>query len=112
MINSTGGRLSPYNISDSLIRVELYREIRQAQEDSSKRTNNEWGSYIIQPADILSPELIAYKVYAFDQLKWVICIAASLDDTRERLEAGKTIYLPTVVWIREKIKYYQGMCSS
>ena len=30
-IDSTGGRLSPENIKDVLLRAELYREIRAAQ---------------------------------------------------------------------------------
>ncbi len=105
---SSGSRLSPLNITDPLLRAELFREIRLAQTDKKYR-GDEWGYYIIQPADIYSPELIAWKAYAVDTLKWVVMAAAGLDDTRELLEAGKRIYLPTTVWIRERIKHYCAM---
>ena len=110
MINSTGGRLSPHNISDPLIRVELYREIRDAQKDSANRKNGNWGSYTIQISDALSPELVAHKSYGLDTLKWVVCIAAGLDNTRESLEIGTIIYLPKTTWLRERIKHYVEMC--
>ncbi len=34
---SSGGRLSPLNISDPLLRAELFREIRLAQTDRNRR---------------------------------------------------------------------------
>lgn len=103
---STGGRMSPENIHDVLIRAELYREIRAAQTSDTLR--KDWGVYTVQPADALMPELIAYKVYTMDTLKWVILIAAGLDDPRERLEAGTVLYLPSRAWIRERIKLYMA----
>lgn len=96
-------RLSPLNISDPLVRVELYREIRNAQ--ASRQTD--WTAYEVQPADSLMPELIAYKVYKLDTLKWVVMIAAGLDNPRERLKEGETLYLPSTAWIRDRIKHYQ-----
>lgn len=53
------------------------------------------------------PELIAYKVYGLDTLKWVVLIAAALDDPKERLASGTRITLPSTAWIRERIKHYQ-----
>lgn len=76
-LDSTGGRLSPENIADVLLRTELYREIRAAQE---KELEKGWFTYEIQPSEILMPELIAYRAYSLDTLKWVILIAAGLDD--------------------------------
>ena len=96
-------RLSPKNIKDPLVRVELYREIRDAQ---AKRRDG-WAAYEVQPADTLMPELIAYKVYKLDKLKWVVMIAARLDDSRERLQEGQILLLPPTSWIRERIKHYQ-----
>lgn len=87
------------------MRVELYREIRLAQTDKALR-GSDWGAYEIQPADALSPELVAYKAYGLDTLKWVVCIAAALEDPRDRLEDGTTIYLPKASWLRERIRYY------
>jgi hypothetical protein len=99
-MTTTISRLSPYNITDDLLRSDLYREIRKG--------NDDWPKYEIQPDEVLKPELAAYRVYGTDQLKWVVLIAAGLDDMREALEAGTKIQLPPIVWIRERIKYYTG----
>ena len=47
-IDSTGGRLSPENIKDVLLRAELYREIRAAQ---TKDLEKNWFTYEIQPSE-------------------------------------------------------------
>ena len=100
-IDSTGGRLSPENIKDVLLRAELYREIRAAQ---TKDLEKNWFTYEIQPS-----ERIAYRAYSMDTLKWVIMIAAALDDPRERVEAGTVLTLPTTAWLRERIRHYAEM---
>lgn len=101
-IHSSGLRLSPLNISDPLLRAELFREIRLAQQDRKYR-GKEWAYYDIQPADVKSPELIAWKVYSLDTLKWLIMAAACLDNPRDLLEAGMRIYLSSTRWHRERI---------
>ncbi|MDE5832048.1 MAG: hypothetical protein K2H64_03535 [Desulfovibrio sp.] len=110
-VDSSGYRLSPLNIKDPLLRAELFREIRFAQEDRKYR-GEEWGYYVIQPSDVLSADLIAWKVYGVDTLKWVILAASGLEDPREALTAGQRIFLPTTLWIRERIKYYSAMESA
>ncbi len=96
-------RLSPYNITDPLIRNELYREIRKGQIE-----NNGWLEYEIKPDERLRPELAGYRVYGSNDMKWVIMIAAGLDDMRGELEEGSMIKLPEAAWIRERILYYHG----
>lgn len=108
-IQSTGGLLSYLQISDPLLRVELFREIRLAQEDTKYREDDAWAKYTVQPGDTLSPEFVAYKVYSIDTLKWLIMVAASLDNSRERLTAGTTLYLPTTTWLRQRIRYYASL---
>lgn len=97
---TTLSRMSPYNIAEDLVRVELYREIRKGGEG--------WVTYEIQPDEILMPELTAYRLYGTDALKWVILIAAGLDDMREPMESGLKITVPPMAWIRERIKHYAG----
>lgn len=105
-IDSTGGLLSPENIQDVLTRSELYREIRAAQSRSDAPAG--WSEYEVQAADALMPELIAYKVYKLDTLKWVVMIAASLDNPRDALDVGKVLFLPGLAWLRERIRYYMN----
>lgn len=98
-------RVSPLNVADVLVRREIYKAIR----DGQGKLLSDWTQYEIQPADRLMPELIALKVYSLDTLKWVVCIAAGLDDMREPLEVGTTINLPSVIWIRDKIREFMAL---
>lgn len=93
-------RLSPYNITDVLVRAALYREI--------KAGDPSWSTYEVQPDEVLRPELTAYRFYGTDTLKWVILLVAGLDDYREPMESGMVLRLPTKVWIRSRIRYYAG----
>lgn len=95
-------RLSPYNISDDLIRGELYREIR----DGAKNLATGWIEHTIQPDERLMPELAAYREYKTDTLKWVVLVVAGLDDYREALPVGEVLRLPPLVWVRQRIKYW------
>jgi len=52
------------------------------------------------------PELAAYRHYGMEGLKWVVMIAAGVDEPRERMESGITLQLPSIQWIRQKIKAY------
>lgn len=95
-------RLSAYNITDPLVRAELYREIRNGQTE-----NNVWTEYVIKPDERLKPELAGYRAYGSNDMKWIILIAAGLDDMRDALDEGMTIKLPPTGWLRERILYYQ-----
>lgn len=94
-------RLSPDNIPDPIFRAELYREIRQGQTQA-----NGWTEYVIKPDERLRPELAGFRVYASDNMKWVVMIAAGLDDMRQPLQDGVVIKLPPASWIRERILYW------
>ena len=96
-------RLSPYSIANPLARNKLYREIRNGQ-----MQNNGWTEYKIRSDERICPELAAYRVYGSKDMKWIIIIAAGLDDIREALREGALIKLPPTAWIRHKILYYQG----
>jgi hypothetical protein len=100
-------RLSPYNIKDDLHRAELYRDIRLGAENKT----DGWTEYEIQLGERLNPELIAYRFYGTDELKWVVMIVTQLDDIREAMEAGETIWLPPIVWIRQRIKHHTDLES-
>jgi len=91
--------MSPYSIRDPLVRAELYREIRQGAGD--------WAEYTIKPDEALMPELTAFRHYGESSLKWVVLVAAGLDDMRQELEVGEVIKLPPKTWIRQRIKYYE-----
>ncbi len=95
-------RLSPYNITDTLIRGELYREIR----DGADNLSPGWVEHTVQPDERLMPELVAYREYGTDDLKWVVLIVSGLDNYRGELPVGEVLRLPPLVWVRQRIKYW------
>jgi hypothetical protein len=99
-------RLSPENIVDELRRVPLYREIRERQ---GVATIDDWTEYEVQPNEELSADLISYNVYKTAELKWLILIAAKLDDMRGRIVAGTILVLPSKAWVRNRIKHYTDL---
>ena len=95
-------RLNAYNVSDDLIRAELYKEIRDGAENKA----DGWIEYEIQPDERLHPELVSYRFYGTDALKWVVLIVSGLDDMREGLPVGESIFLPPIAHVRKRIKHY------
>ena len=99
-----GSRLNPMLISDSLYRVKLYDEIRQAEGSS-------FVEYEVSMSETLLPEIIAVRSWNDETLGWVVMIAAGIDDPRREIEAGITIKLPNITWLRDKIRYYQKLSN-
>ncbi|EKO3621967.1 hypothetical protein M3896_002692 [Vibrio metschnikovii] len=92
-------RLSPLNIQDELIRARFYRELRDGL--------FEWEEWEVSIDEIRMPELISLRYYGTDSLKKIVSVCAGLDDMREYLAAGSLIRLPTIKWVRTRIRYYR-----
>ncbi|MDW2094026.1 hypothetical protein R8O05_21070 [Vibrio sp. 1865] len=91
-------RLSPLNIQDELIRARFYRELRDGL--------FEWEEWEVSIDEIRMPELVSLRYYGTESLKKIVAVSAGLDDMREYLEAGSLIRLPTIKWVRTRIRYY------
>lgn len=91
-------RLSPLNIQDELIRARFYRELRDGL--------FEWEEWEVSIDEIRMPELVSLRYYGTESLKKIVAVCAGLDDMREYLEAGRLIRLPTIKWVRTRIRYY------
>ncbi|MCC8380062.1 hypothetical protein [Xenorhabdus sp. PB30.3] len=91
-------RLSPLNIQDELIRARFYKELRDGL--------FEWEEWEVSLDEIRMPELISLRYYGTTSLKKVVAVCAGLDDMRENLGAGSLIKLPTILWVRTRIRYY------
>ncbi|EII3125348.1 hypothetical protein [Vibrio parahaemolyticus] len=91
-------RLSPLNIQDELIRARFYRELRDGL--------FEWEEWEVSIDEIRMPELISLRYYGTENLKKIVAVCAGLDDMREYLKAGSLIRLPTIKWVRTRIRYY------
>ncbi|MBT2909699.1 hypothetical protein PL84_03765 [Vibrio anguillarum] len=91
-------RLSPLNIQDELIRTRFYRELRNGL--------FEWEEWEVSLDEIRMPELISLRYYGTDSLKKIVSVCAGLDDMRDSIDAGSLIRLPTIKWVRTRIRYY------
>ena len=91
-------RLSPLNIQDELIRSLFYKELRQGASD--------WDEWEVSVDEIKMPELIALRYYGTTEMKAIVAICAGLDDMRDDLQSGSLIRLPSIKWVRTRIRYY------
>lgn len=103
-----GSRIDPMLIDDSLYRAKLYSEIRNKNPLVSR---SEWTDYEISPGETLSPPAIALRHWQDESLSWVVRIAAEIDDPRREMESGRIIALPSITWLRDRIRYYQKLQS-
>lgn len=98
MSTASLSRLSPLNIQDELVRSLFYKELRQGMPD--------WDEWEVSIDEIKMPELIALRYYGSTEMKRIVAVCAGLDDMRESLQSGSLIKLPTVKWVRTRIRYY------
>ncbi|MDX5979629.1 hypothetical protein [Vreelandella alkaliphila] len=99
-------RLSPSQLTDPLVRARLYRDIRRQTPRVSRKS---WYSYTVAPGEVLMPELVAYRAYRSKRLKWVVLAAAGMTDYRLALEGGETLQLPSLEWLRDRLRYYMKL---
>lgn len=94
-------RLSPYNISDPLVRAYLYREWREGSQD--------WDQYELSLDEITMPAKVALRYHGTPNAKLTIAVCAGLDDLRDAMAAAKVLTLPSNTVIRERIRHYEKL---
>ncbi len=94
-------RLSPYNISDPLVRAYLYREWREGSTD--------WDQYELSLDEIAMPEKVALRYHGTPNTKLTVAVCAGLDDLRDTMQSAKVIALPSNTTIRERIRHYEKL---
>lgn len=100
-------RLDPFTqIDNTIYRGHLYRDIIN---QTPYVGEEHWFSYEVSPGEVKAPELIAFRAYQDKYLKWVVLIAAKLNDYKQLMEDGETIILPSQEWLRDRIVYYKKM---
>ncbi|MFM7010468.1 MAG: hypothetical protein ACKO0Z_14245 [Betaproteobacteria bacterium] len=94
-------RLSPYNISDPLVRAYLYREWREGSPN--------WDQYELSLDEIAMPEKVALRYHGTPNAKLTVAVCAGLDDLRDTMQPAKVVALPSNTAIRERIRYYEKL---
>ncbi|HFQ8241557.1 TPA: hypothetical protein ACHTCP_002890 [Escherichia coli] len=48
-----------------------------------------------------------YRMWGIAELRWVVTLAAGLEDESQGMTVGKKLKLPPATWIREMIRHFQ-----
>ncbi len=97
-------RLDDRCIADPIVRAILHREIL----DHASNRSIELDVHEIAADEIYRPDLVAYRAYGNHVLRWLITLLAGTDDESEPLPQGEILRLPSMVWIRERIRHYSA----
>lgn len=84
-----------------MARGRLIREIRQPADS--------WHRWEVRLEESYRADLIAYRYYGTASAKEIVLAAAGIDNPAQRIPAGVKIPLPPAVWVRQRIKHYQGV---
>ncbi|WP_277268301.1 hypothetical protein [Pantoea septica] len=100
----TLSRYDDRNISDPVLRALLRQEVMKKCESSDQ---NLYVRYV-RPDEAYRPDLLAYRLWGVHELRWVVTLAAGLEDESEAMTIGQKLYLPPAVWIREMIRHFEN----
>lgn len=101
-------RFRPEQIGCPIMRARLYRDIRR---QTPRGDRDSWHRHTVAPAEVLAPELVAYRVYRSKRFKWVVLVAAGLDNYTRALDSGVELHLPSVEWLRDRLRHYTQMAE-
>ncbi|MDY8100199.1 hypothetical protein UX056_19935 [Escherichia coli] len=91
------------NIADPILRAELRKEVMLMCESNDKNLT----IYYVLPDEQYRPDLLAYRMWGIAELRWVVTLAAGLEDESQGMTVGKKLKLPPATWIREMIRHFQ-----
>ncbi|MGL5103111.1 MAG: hypothetical protein ACRC6N_11395 [Plesiomonas sp.] len=64
--------------------------------------------YTVKPDEEFRADLIASRAYKNSTLRWVIRLVAGHESETESLPIGENLSLPSVAWIRDRIRHYSS----
>ncbi|MDC5753602.1 hypothetical protein [Vibrio europaeus] len=92
-------RLSDLSIDDHIWRVKLYRKIREYI-----RLGKNLSYYEVKEDEKTRPDLLAYRVYGYVDLRWLVVLVANNDDEFSPLPVGYRLSFPPIQVIRTFIR--------
>lgn len=63
--------------------------------------------YYVLPDEQYRADLIAYRVWGIEELRWVVTLAAGLEDESQGMMVGQKLKLPPATWVREMVRHFQ-----
>lgn len=96
-------RLDELRIDDAIIRSYLRREMIKKAGDFA---DDEVFSREIYVDEEYRADLLAYRAYGTESLRWVPVLICKIDGETDPLPVGDIIRLPSAAWISERIRHY------
>ena len=96
-------RLDNQSIEDPIIRAYMHREIiRQAElyDDENNFT------YTIKPDEVYRPDLVAYRAWGAEDLRWAVVAIVGHESELEALPVGQDFTFPNAAFIRDRVRHY------
>ncbi|HFU2857304.1 TPA: baseplate protein [Enterobacter cloacae] len=96
-------RLDNRSVEDPIIRAYLHREIIRQSERYDDDTNF---IYTIKSDEVYRPDLVAYRAWGSEDLRWVINVLAGNEAETDPLPVGQDLTLPSAAFIRDRVRHY------
>ncbi|EDJ7306006.1 hypothetical protein M8D79_004198 [Salmonella enterica] len=96
-------RYDDRNITDPILRAELRKEVMAMCESNDQNLT----IYYVLPDEQCRADLVAYRVWGIEALRWVVTLAAGLEDESQGMMVGQKLKLPPATWVREMVRHFQ-----
>lgn len=98
-MNYVDPRLSDLSIEDHIWRAQLYTKIL-----NYVRTSKDSIFYELKEDEKTRPDLVSYRVYGVESLRWVVVLVAGNDDEFSPLPVGYRLVFPPISEVRRMIR--------
>lgn len=99
---STYSRLDDRYIDDDVIRSFMHNEVvaKSTSQDIDLKSHD------ITPDEEYRPDLVAYRIWGTEELRWAVRIIAGTEAEWDPLPVGAIIYAPPLAWLRDRIRHF------
>lgn len=96
-------RYDDRNIADPILRAELRKQVMAMCQSNDQNLT----PYEVRMDEQYRPDLLAWRMWGIHELRWVVTLAAGLEDESEGMTIGRKLKLPPAAWVREMIRHFQ-----
>ena len=99
---SAYSRLDDRSIADPIIRSFMHNEV------VAKSTSRDIDlmNYDILPDEEYRPDLVAFRIWGVEELRWAVRIIAGTEAEYDPLPIGTTLTVPSMAWLRDRLRHY------
>jgi len=97
-------RLDDRTIEDAVLLALFHQEV--IARATSFNVDN--FPYTIKPDEAQRSDLAAHRAYENADLRWVFRLLVGHESETESMPVGKTLTLPSLTWLRDRMRDYSG----